>query len=300
MSTYASYQYVSYKRAVEESQKMEVPLDVSDRYNKNARTFDEEVDWTEWASGINGDRKKLLAMCKGNILEVSCGTGRNLPYFPLGETRSVTKEGRGYTKGCRTITFVDQSPEMIEVAREKFEKQHPEWMPRTRWLAQSAMDHIPLPTELFKFEYNRPVNGTTAFPPRKFDTVIETMGLCSVPDPAAYLNRLGQLIEPTGQILLLEHGRSDRKWVNKILDDLAPAHANKHGCWWNRDIESIVKESGLTIVKSYRHHFGTTMWYILRPNEEFIAKQEQKKVEMKGAAEGEEENKKKSSGWLSR
>ncbi|EER37221.1 conserved hypothetical protein [Histoplasma capsulatum H143] len=101
-----------------------------------------------------------------------------------------------------------------------------------------------------------------------FDTVIQTMGLCSLPDPVSYLKHLGTLVEPErGEILLLEHGRSHYRWLNKLLDDLAAAHADRHGCWWNRDIGEIVRQSGLEIVESKRWHMGTTWRFILRRKE---------------------------------
>ena len=100
-----------------------------------------------------------------------------------------------------------------------------------------------------------------------FDTVVQTMGLCSTSDPVRLLRHLGSLTDPEhGQILLLEHGRSHYAWLNDILDSLAKTHAMKHGCWWNRDIKKIVEESGLEVVTLKRYHFGTTWWIELRPS----------------------------------
>ncbi|KAI5308733.1 hypothetical protein KEM55_004991 [Ascosphaera atra] len=156
ISSYGSYQYVTYQRAVEESKKLNVPEDVSDRYDKNASTFDATVDWAEWASGINGHRRRLALMATGNVLEVSCGTGRNEPYYQYGEKIVTGPDGRPAALGVRTVTFLDQSAAMLEVARHRFERKHGEWMGRTRWLAQSAMEPVPLPTELFHFVLKEP------------------------------------------------------------------------------------------------------------------------------------------------
>ncbi|OAX78450.1 hypothetical protein ACJ72_07240 [Emergomyces africanus] len=102
------------------------------------------------------------------------------------------------------------------------------------------------------------MTGQQQSPPLyQFDTIIQTMGLCSLPDPVSYLAHLGTLVEPErGEILLLEHGRSHYSWLNKLLDDLAAAHADRHGCWWNRDIGEIVQQSGLEIVESKRCTWG--------------------------------------------
>ena len=95
------------------------------------------------------------------------------------------------------------------------------------------------------------------------------MGLCSTPEPSALLTHLGSITNPNdGRILLLEHGRSHYAWLNRILDKTAPGHADKHGCWWNRDIGKIVEDSGLDIIEIKRYHFGTTWWIELQPRKE--------------------------------
>ena len=92
------------------------------------------------------------------------------------------------------------------------------------------------------------------------------MGICSIRNPSAVLAHLGSITKPsTGQILLLEHGRSYYGWLNRILDKTAAAHADKHGCWWNRDIGKIIEDSGLEPVKIRRYHLGTTWWVELKP-----------------------------------
>jgi hypothetical protein len=68
-----------------------------------------------------------------------------------------------------------------------------------------------------------------------------------------------------GRIFLLEHGRSDWVWLSNILDRYASAHASQWGCYWNRDIEKIVRDAGLTIVVTKRFHFGTTYFIIATP-----------------------------------
>ena len=176
------------------------------------------------------------------MLEVSAGTGRNADFYDL--------------KRCKSLTFVDLSDPMMQVAREKFQKSHPEYSravtPRTpvTFLTQSALD--PLPEDVTK-EVKREGG---------YDTILQTMGLCSTPQPATLLMHLGMLAHPErGRILLLEHGRSHYEWLNDILDKTAAERANKQGCWWNRDIGRIVEESGLVVEKVTRKHFGT-LWIV--------------------------------------
>ncbi|MCJ1389154.1 hypothetical protein MMC18_002009 [Xylographa bjoerkii] len=240
---YGTYLYISLGT---KTSKTDIPEDVSDRYNFTARTFDKDVDTTEKLMGLGWLRRSLTRQASGHVLEISVGTGRNLKYYDL-------------TK-CSSITFVDQSAEMINIARQKFNGTHEARMlnsPGTdtyphyqncRFLTQSAHDPIPRAA------------------PAGFDTIIQTMGICSTSDPSTLLSHLGRLTNPTnGRILLLEHGRSHYDWVNKILDDHAPAHADRHGCWWNKDIQKILQDSDLEIVQIKRYHFGTTWWIELKP-----------------------------------
>lgn len=81
-------------------------------------------------------------------------------------------------------------------------------------------------------------------PLTKYDTIIQTFGLCSVSSPHSILSRLASAVKPeTGRILLLEHGRGTWGLVNWWLDRYAPDHFCKYGCWWNRDIERIVRDA---------------------------------------------------------
>ena len=270
-STYGSYLYMTYQKAIEQSKSLQVPTDVSDRYDKTAATYDTEVNTSEWIMGLGKKRKELVERARGNVVEVSCGTGRNIEYYQLGEKRGTDKKGKAEVIGCRSVTFVDQSGEMVEIAREKFEKMFPAFkkagmIAPVAFRAQDAMKPIvpaiPMarPTRLLTQSDDEKQN--------RFDTVIQTMGLCSHPDPVAFLKHMGTITEPErGKILLLEHGRSYYGWVNRLLDDLAPAHADRHGCWWNRDIGEIVEKSGLEVVEAKRWHLGTTWLFILRPSQ---------------------------------
>ncbi|KAL2008081.1 hypothetical protein VTN00DRAFT_8063 [Thermoascus crustaceus] len=255
VSTYCGYLYTTYRREVAESRSLTIPEDVSDRYNKTAPTYDAEVDLAEKAMWLGKRRKELVKMARGDVLEVSCGTGRNMDYYELGERRGLDEKGRAEVQGCRSVTFVDLSPEMVEIARQKFEKLYPEFK-KVAFRAQDAREVTPSPTDKSPSITSKPY----------FDTVLQTMGLCSTPDPVGLLRHLGTITEPEhGRILLLEHGRSHYNWLNGILDNLAAAHADRHGCWWNRDIGEIVEQSGLEVVEVKRYHLGTTWRVVLRP-----------------------------------
>ncbi|KAJ9668012.1 hypothetical protein H2201_001818 [Coniosporium apollinis] len=240
---------------------LNVPADVTDRYDAKAGFFDAEVNWTEWAWGIKKLRRKLTQKAYGDVLEVSAGTGRNVDFFPL--------------ERCKSVTLLDLSAPMLEIARKKWMESHPAYK-NVRFLQQSALEPVSSP------------GGD------KFDTVIQTFGLCSTPEPEKLLRNLEKVVKEDGQILLLEHGRSNYKWLDRLLDNSAPSHADKWGCWWNKDIGAIVGASELQVVRIKRRHLGTMWWIELKPrkrrghSEEAIedtSDEKQLKLEQRGIAE---------------
>lgn len=264
ISGYSAYTYVAYKRAVAEGAKANVPADVSERYDTIAPNFDAEVEYTEKLMGLTKLRKRLAEQASGDVCEVSIGTGRNLAYYDWNFKgyNGVGKVGNNHeikVGKVQSFTAVDKSAEMLEVAHEKFSKEYPGIL-GVRWVVQDASKPLP-PPPVSANERSGNKKG------KKYDTIIQTMGLCSTGDPVGLLRNLGQSVEKDGRILLLEHGQGTWTWINNILDGLAPRHAAEFGCWWNRDIGKIIQESGLEVVNIKRKHFGTTWWIELKPKE---------------------------------
>lgn len=243
-----------------------VQVDVSSRYNSIADKFDETVDSNEYWLGITSLRKNLVQQAYGHVLEISVGTGRNLSFYDW-NTHDLNGVGRPYatdkTKKGKVTSFtaIDISPEMLKIARKKLDVLIPGFK-NVRWIQGDAVvpSTIPSPPE------NLP--GEDIKENLKYDTIVQTMGLCSVKDPVGLLRNLGEYIkEEDGRILLLEHGRGRWKWLNFMLDKTAKEHALAFGCWWNRDIQNIVEKSGLQIVKITTPkwwHGGTTWWIELK------------------------------------
>ena len=251
---------------------LEQQKDVSARYDDTADSFDSDVALSEWLAGINTKRDRLAKMCKGHVLEVSCGTGRNLGYFDV-----------SHGSGVASLTFVDLSPAMIDVCKRKWmtlygsaakQKSLKPGM-QVRFITASALASMPSPP------------GDEG---QRYDTILQTMGLCSTPSPVTLLRNLGTHLNtsnPDARILLLEHGRSYRDWLNSILDSSAQKHAEKHGCWFNRDIGALVaqaaEQAGLEVVRERRWHLGTTWVFELRAKTSSV--QEEKAIEEDAAAE---------------
>ncbi|RNF18809.1 methyltransferase [Trypanosoma conorhini] len=103
------------------------------------------------------------------------------------------------------------------------------------------------------------------FPDNSFDTVVDMFGLCSFDDPVRALREMSRVCKPSGNLLLLEHGKGRWARINDHLDKWAPRHAKKWGCWWNRDIRRYLRLAGLTVVKEEEKHFGTSLYIVAKP-----------------------------------
>lgn len=206
-------------------------------YRRVASTYDDTIGRDEFVMGTLLLRRALLYFhARGTVLEVAAGTGRNLQYYP---SSAVTK-----------VVVLDSSEPMLQRAQQKIQQQ--EKKNEASILFETSVADA---TKLVQYDDNT------------FDTVVDTFGLCSFDDPVAVLQELRRVCKPEGKILLLEHGRSKSyQGMSNYLDKHAEQHAQNWNCIWNRDIEQIVRDSGLHIQSFYNWHFGTTYYMVCTPN----------------------------------
>ncbi|RUS31883.1 hypothetical protein BC938DRAFT_476826 [Jimgerdemannia flammicorona] len=225
-------------------------FDTQTVWDRIAGSYDGDIGSEEYWTGIGLMRRRLLKHAKGDVLEVSAGTGRNFPYYVPDQISS--------------LTITDCNSTMLSEARSKF-TQYAQKFHDTFVSFQTAdaehLDTITSPS-------SSPPNPSSA--PSKYDTVIDTFGLCSCADPVAALVSFSRACRSSSsRILLLEHGRSHWKWLNGIMDARAPRHVERWGCWYNRDVmalldrEEVRKEVEVIYVR--RWHFGTTCYVVARP-----------------------------------
>jgi methyltransferase OMS1 len=266
---------------------------------RDPRTFDSALEWSEWAMGVSRRRRELIggapggnwaarllrrwrgepdaegeddgwrAGAVGDVLESAAGTGRNLKAYMAAGAR------------VRSVTLVDASAGLLEAARERWQKEETRradeaksgyfkgnrrGMPPARFLTGDMAAEETLRQLLRGGGGGGGGGGDDDSAPDEgaFDTVVQTMGLCSTRDPARLLDNLGRAVKPGGRVLLLEHGRGWEAWLNDLLDHTAAGHARGQGCWWNRDVGSIVEGSGLVVESCRRSNLGTTWCVVLR------------------------------------
>ncbi len=187
-----------------------------------SRKYDRFAPWYDWVEGIpdllglSRLRRRLLRRASGKVLEVAVGTGKNLQFYP---------------EGCR-ITAVDLSGKMLNVARKHTTKLS---MDVSFLLADAAA----LP-----------------FSDKSFDTVVSSLSSCTFPNPVAALKEIARVCRTEGQVLLLEHGRSDREWLGRWQDRHADQFAKPLGCHWNREPLELVRKTNLKVYEARRLFFG--------------------------------------------
>lgn len=167
-------------------------------------------------------RKQVLSMSRGKVLEVGVGTGKNIPYYP---------------DGC-DITAIDFSKGMLRKAMKKL------------CLANA-------PVTLLEMDAQE-----MAFPDNMFDTIVATCVFCSVPDPIKGLREVRRVCKPDGQIILLEHVRSNHVLLGKLMDWLNPITLHVIGSNINRDTLENLHLAGIKL-NSSKDYMGRILKLII-------------------------------------
>lgn len=226
--------------------------DTTDFYEHKADEYDKSISFEERMIGLGKRRKWVMKHCHGDVLEVSCGTGRNIKYLNPEKINS--------------ITFLDSSEKMVEITEKKFKDKFG-FFKKVAFVVGYAENLVDLAKTNNKGKEGEDIRV-------KYDTIVETFGLCSHEDPVKALNNFVTLLKPGGRIILLEHGRGTYDFINKILDRRAEKRLATWGCRWNLDLGEILDDSDLEIVEEKRVHLGTT-WCIVAKRKGDVKKKEE-------------------------
>jgi ubiquinone/menaquinone biosynthesis C-methylase UbiE len=176
------------------------------------RTFSAIYDpllWVAERAGMARRRAALLEQARGQVLELGAGTGLNLPHYP---------------EGLEELVLTEPSPPMV--ARLERRAKH----------SGTASSVMAADAERLPFEDDR------------FDTVISTLVLCTVDEPQRAIDEIARVLRPGGQLLFLEHVRSDSRRLARWQDRLhRPWHAFAAGCNANRATVDMLRESALRV-----------------------------------------------------
>ena len=165
--------------------------------------FPRLCDWAMSNAELTKLRKKVLADVTGEILEIGFGTGLNLEHYPA---------------HVRGLAAIDPGVEMSRLARTRI------------GTSEIAVDLQTQSVEALRFDAGR------------FDCVVSTWTLCSIPDVPAALSEVIRVLKPCGRFVFMEHGLSDQPGVQRWQRRLNPIQRwIGVGCRLDLDVEAVVR-----------------------------------------------------------
>jgi ubiquinone/menaquinone biosynthesis C-methylase UbiE len=165
---------------------------------------------------FGGGREWVCSQAEGEVLELAAGTARNLAYYPAGVK----------------ITAVELSPEMLTIGLQRADE-----------LGREADLRVGDVQDL-------------DFPDESFDTVVCTLGLCTIPDPRKAISEAHRVLRPGGKLILLEHVRSPSlpvRTIERMLDPLSVRFQADH---LTREPLDYLKAEGFEVERLERSKWG--------------------------------------------
>jgi ubiquinone/menaquinone biosynthesis C-methylase UbiE len=156
-------------------------------------------------------RARVASNLEGSVLEVGFGSGLNVPHYPSSVTR---------------VQAVDPATVGRKLAAKRVEKS-------------------PVPVEYVGLNGEElPLDSDSV------DHVLVTWTLCTIPNVDTALSEIRRVLRPGGALHFIEHGRSPDAGVARWQDRLTPIQMRvAGGCHFNRQIDELVTDSGLTMTK---------------------------------------------------
>ena len=161
---------------------------------------------------VERQRKKVVPLAGGKVLEIGIGSGLNIPFYD----KSKIVEVWG----------LDPSDALCEMAKKVALNKSLEIN-----FISSGAEEIPLPDNYF-------------------DTVLITYTMCTIPEVLRANDEIKRVLKNEGKMIFCEHGvapdENIRKWQNRINPYWGMLAG---GCNINRNIPSLIEDSGFDIVE---------------------------------------------------
>jgi ubiquinone/menaquinone biosynthesis C-methylase UbiE len=161
-------------------------------------------------AGLRALRQSLLADATGDVLEIGAGTGTNLPL---------------YDGDIQSLVVTEPTPPML------------------RRLQRTAREQAPMAQVL------RAPAEDLPFEDGSFDTVVSTLVLCGVDDQPRALREAHRVLRPGGQLLFLEHVRSDDPQLARFQDRMNWLNRLVVQCDCNRPTLATIGAAGFGVTR---------------------------------------------------
>lgn len=160
---------------------------------------------------VRYQRRKVIPLAKGQVLEIGIGSGLNLPFY---DARQVER-----------VIGLDPSPEMRRIAGKAARE------------AAFPVEFIGLSGEAIPLEDD------------SVDTVVITYTLCTIPDPVKALREMRRVLKPGGELVFTEHGLAPDEAVRRVQRRIDPLWGRlAGGCRLTREIPDLIREGGFSLV----------------------------------------------------
>ena len=160
---------------------------------------------------MNPLRGDTTGLAEGDVLEVGFGTALNL---------------QSYGPAVKSLVGVDP----MDVADVDS--------------VQRRIAQAPFPIERQTLR----ADGGLPFDSHRFDCVVTTWTLCSIPDVARALEEMRRVLKPGGLYLFIEHGRAESDVTARWQDRVNPLWKRVcDGCNINRKIDRLVEAGGFEL-----------------------------------------------------
>ncbi len=154
-------------------------------------------------------RARYVPQAFGNVLEIGIGSGLNLCH---------------YSDKVTSITGLDPSKELTDMARERAAK------------ASAPVKMLQISSEEI------PTSDA------KFDSIVCTWTLCSIPNVYSALREIYRVIKPGGRFVFIEHGLAPdlaiQRWQRRIEPFWKMVGG---GCHLTREADILIQNAGFSI-----------------------------------------------------
>ena len=177
-----------------------------------ARVFAAVYDPSLWIgerAGMRRRRHDLLTQARGRTLEIGSGTGLNLVHYP---------------DDLDGLVLAEPDPSMRRRLEDAVRRSG-----RKAQVIDASAEQLP-------------------FGDASLDTVVSTLVLCTVDAPDVALREIARVLRPDGQLLFIEHVRSDSPRLARWQDRLArPWQRFAEGCRCNRATLELIDACGFRL-----------------------------------------------------
>lgn len=172
-------------------------------------------------AGLGEIRTETLSLAEGNTLEIAAGNGHNLGHYPQTVSELVLAEPDPHMYS-RLLQRMDEVPVGVG------------GRPPEMAAIQASAEDLP-------------------FDSGSFDSVVCTLGLCTIPDPTRALSEVRRVLKPSGRYFFVEHVRSQTASSARWQDLITPLwRVVAGGCHPNRDSESLLEAVGFEMQRIER------------------------------------------------